>query len=97
MANGVYAPDGSWRGTSAAVATAQSRMAPDGSLRMTTATIQTGYTAPDGSIYIDIIADGVTGNGLYNNRGNLRVVKAETVTGNGLYAKNGAIRVTGLP
>ncbi len=94
MANGVYAPDGSWRGTTSV--TGNGRSAPDGALRLSVSDSKWGYTAPDGSIYIEVVASGTTGNGLYNGRGNFRIVQAEIINGNSLYAPNGAIRMTGV-
>jgi hypothetical protein len=94
MANGTYAPDGSLRGIDTDVQNGLKDG--DGATRMTVATTEWGVQAPDGSLYIEKIANGTTGNGTYNGRGNLRVVRAEVVTGNGLKAPNGATRVTGL-
>lgn len=94
MANGSHAPDGSWYGAEAGAGNGLKNAA--GAVRMTRATTEWGIIAPDGSMYVEVIANGTTGNGTYNGRGNLRVVRAEVVTGNGLRAKNGATRVTGL-
>lgn len=89
-----YAGDGSIVGVDAEAG--NGLLDADGATRMTTATTEWGAQAPDGSLYVEQIADGTTGNGYYNGRGNIRVVRAEVVTGNGVLAKNGALRVTGL-
>lgn len=70
-------------------------MAPDGSLRVTVATANWGYMAPDGSVWVEL-TDGLTGNGVLNGYGNLRITRAEAFSGNGLYAPNGSFRVTGM-
>lgn len=89
-----HVADGSIDAVDAGVGNGQ--FAGTGKLRIKIATVEWGSQAPDGSVYAEKIANGTTGNGAYNGRGNLRVVRAEVVTGNGLRAPNGALRVTGI-
>jgi hypothetical protein len=68
----------------------------DGKLRVQEAVSEFGVYAPDGALLIEIVEPTDTPFGLYNARGNFRVVDASVDSDTGFYAPNGAMRATGL-
>jgi hypothetical protein len=89
----IYAADGS---INVVDDSGTGRYSAAGKLRVTEATVELGVNAPDGSVYVEVVSEDDLPYGLYNARGNIRVVNAGTDGNKGFYANNGAMRVTGL-